>query len=62
MNKILTKINLYKRTIGSTQVKCLRIQKLLPFKKNNQITTASHTITLINKITINKIFNMIGLR
>ena len=61
MNKILTNINLHKRKIVWTQVKCLHTQNLLLFFKNNQIPTASHTMTLINEMTINKRFNMIGL-
>ena len=48
MNKILTKINLHKRKIVWTQVKCLHTLNLLLSFKNNQITTASHIITLIN--------------
>ena len=62
MNKKLTKINLHKRKIVWAQVKkCLHTQNLLVFFTNNEITTASHTITLINEMTINKRFNMIGL-
>ena len=45
MNKILTKINLNKRTIVWTQVKCLHTKHLLLSFKNNQTTTASHTVT-----------------
>ena len=41
--------------------KCLYTQNLLLFFENNEITTASHTMTLINEMTINKRFNMIGL-
>ena len=48
MNKILTNINLHKRKIVWTQVKCLHTQNLLLFFKNNQANTVSHTITLIN--------------
>ena len=61
MYKILLKINLHERKIVLTRVKCLHTQNLLLFFKNNQITTGSHTIFLINQITMNKRFNMISL-